>query len=276
MNRKTRPSSQAQLTQRRKTNPSINVDVGPTVVKRNFSSGYLALILRYLRITSSIQIWFTKWWVRHTFLHDPGWTFAEAERELFNGKYTTNAIRSQYFRSLRIYRLILSFERFIRIKDGGGDDGIDDDSRIESHLKRAGASGIEVTGLSQNVIIAWYRNGWYKLFNTRCVTCYCTTSIIARSIRFRYGVSPKVHQEATRYSTDDKFISEIQAAFPLPDEKGLEISRVDRLETAMSVLAMADASDQLKRAAEEYVINLLQRYVLNDTLHVNKAQSYAK
>ena len=100
--------------------------------------------------------------------------------QLFKGKYTLNATRSQYNQSFKTYQLIVAFEVFTGNGDGDivsslDSDGGESDTKkrailgFKTHLTGVKAARHAVVGLSAKTISEWYDCGRYQLFHDRYV-----------------------------------------------------------------------------------------------------------
>ncbi|TBU42919.1 hypothetical protein BD309DRAFT_961921 [Dichomitus squalens] len=91
--------------------------------------------------------------------------FAKASKELYSGRHSENAIRSQWDRSLKTYQYIKAFENFT----GGGGDG---DLLLVTNedINAARSSGEPVGGLTAKMYQEWESNSWVELFNARFAT----------------------------------------------------------------------------------------------------------
>ncbi|EJF59914.1 hypothetical protein DICSQDRAFT_138125 [Dichomitus squalens LYAD-421 SS1] len=91
--------------------------------------------------------------------------FAKASKELYSGRHSESAIRSQWDRSLKTYQFINAFENFT----GGGGDG--DLSPVTSwDINAARSAGEPVGGLTAKMYQEWESNSWVELFNARLAT----------------------------------------------------------------------------------------------------------
>jgi hypothetical protein len=58
--------------------------------------------------------------------------------------------------------------------NGGGDPDSDDpEATLKDKIAAARGSGLHFGSLKPETITEWERNGWYDLFNNRCVFCLC-------------------------------------------------------------------------------------------------------
>jgi len=150
------------------------------MTKPRFSSGFSAQTLLFLIFTKQIQIVSSVKYVSSPKIFIYLANNSKAADQLFRGKYTLNAVRSQYNRSFKIYQLIVAFEAFTGNGGGDGDlvsgsdsDGGESDTEkrtilaLKTRLAGAKAAGHPVLGLTAKVINEWYNFGWYDLFQSR-------------------------------------------------------------------------------------------------------------
>jgi hypothetical protein len=92
--------------------------------------------------------------------------------ELFDGARSADSVKSLYVRSLETFTWMRAFNSFTG--NGGGDPDSDDPEAIlKRKIAAARGSGLHVGALKPATITEWERNGWYDLFNSRCVFSAC-------------------------------------------------------------------------------------------------------
>ena len=93
-------------------------------------------------------------------------------------------MKGRYERLRRVFSYILNFESITG--NGGGDPDIE---VLDEKIETARSAGKDVGNLSGATLKKWYQEGWYELFNDRCVPEHCLCKTLLTRIN-RLGEHP--------------------------------------------------------------------------------------